>query len=250
MNKELKKFWNDPVGSKVISAGIIALLLAVYGFAANAFSWWPFPRFAERVITAMTGAVATPVWLVVLLSAFAIGFIVILVIRYLPRDEPLTEFYAISDLAKELGVSEEKIYQWGITGKLMFAFIRHEPSDYEDVSYEKDKKGREIKVTRGKTTMFSFSSKARPPIDIAYLKLEDTARVVLNETENRSILIHKLYDTKELLPERGRMLLNCPVSVKKGDLIIARDELSRFNKKYRSILKREKRKASKTKADA
>ena len=124
MNKSLKKLWNDPVGSKVISTGIIALLAAVYVFAANVFSWWPFPRFVERVTTAMTRAVATPVWVVVLLSAVAIGFIVILVSRHLPRDEPLTEFYAVSDLAKELGVSEEKIYQWGITGKLIFAFYK------------------------------------------------------------------------------------------------------------------------------
>jgi hypothetical protein len=160
--------------------------------------------------------------------------------KILFENEPLTEFFTIPEVARELKVSDEKIYQWGMTGKIIFAFIRYDPSDYEEVRHEKDELGREVMITRITTTMLSFSSKKRPPVDIAYLQPEDTARIVLNKAENRSILIHKLFETNELLPKKGKLLVNCPVSVKKEDLIITRDELSRFRKKYGPILKQEK----------
>ena len=53
----LKRIWNDPVWSKVIAAGILALLATIW--AGVHFDWWPTLLSAYRV----------PLWLLVLLIA-------------------------------------------------------------------------------------------------------------------------------------------------------------------------------------
>ena len=66
MNSKLKAVWTDPVWSKVISAGILALLVAAIGIISNQFySWWP--SVAEGLKGMPSKRLSAPTWLIVLI---------------------------------------------------------------------------------------------------------------------------------------------------------------------------------------
>lgn len=239
MNEKVKEIWKDPVWSKVISAGIIFIIGGIYTLAATYFPKLPFASLCERVITLLSHKISTPIWLLMLLAVPALILSIVQARKYFSQPDLPTEYLTVPEIADELGVDESQIYRWGTTGKLIFAVIRHDPGNFDEIRHEKNKRGKEVKATRQHRTI-SFSATERKPIDITYLSPQDTARIILNENNDRSILVNTLYQTNDLSPQKGTLLLNCPISVRREELIIAKDELNRFKKVHKSALKREK----------
>lgn len=142
--------------------------------------------------------------------------------------ERLDDYLTVTEVAKKLGVDKEIIYRWGMTDKIRFAIIRHDPPNYDDVRYEKDENGDEVKITTEYRTIVFVGSKQRSALEIFYLRPEDVASVVRNKVEGRFIKVHRLYGTLDLDPKHGKALLNCPVTVTDDDLIITREALDTF----------------------
>lgn len=234
----LPKIWNDPVGSKVISAIIIALLIFIYQLIAQFFSWITPIQILVKLFSLVTQFVNIPIWLLVVLLTLSFALIVIVAKEIFLRREVLTEFYTVSEIAKKLRVDEERVYQWGITGKLIFAYVRHTPSNYEEIRH-KTEKGKQVEIRKKVTTVISFSNEENPSTVIVYFKPNDSARIILNTKEDREILITEFFETNELLPEKSKKLVGSTLSVKKEELIITKDELKRFRKKFSSELKQE-----------
>ncbi len=144
------------------------------------------------------------------------------------RLERLHEYQTVSEVAKKLGVEEQTVFRWGMTDKIRFAVIRHEPPDYDDVRYEKDSDGNEIKVTTEHRTVLLIGSKGKHALEMFYLRPQDVVSVVRNQADDRLIRIHRLYETLDLDPKKGRLLVNCPITVDKEDLVVTREALDAF----------------------
>lgn len=142
--------------------------------------------------------------------------------------ERLDEYQTVTEVAKKLGVDKETIYRWGMTDKIRFAIIRHEPPNYDEVRYEKDENGEGVTVTTEYRTIVFIGSKQKAPLEIFYLRPEDVVSVVQNKVAGRLIKVHRLYETLDLNPKRGRALLNCPITVTADDFIITREALDTF----------------------
>jgi hypothetical protein len=142
--------------------------------------------------------------------------------------ERLDEYQTVTEVARKLGVDNETIYRWGMTDKIRFAIIRHEPPNYDEVRYEKDENGDEVKVTTEYRTIVFIGSKQKSPLEIFYIRPEDVVSVVRNRVEGRFMKVHRLYETLDLNPKHGRGLLNCPMTVAADDLIVTREALDTF----------------------
>jgi hypothetical protein len=142
--------------------------------------------------------------------------------------ERLDEYQTVTEVAKKLSVDKETIYRWGMTDKIRFATIRHEPPNYDEVRYEKDENGDEVTVTTEYRTRVFIGSKQKSALEIFYLRPEDVVSVVRNKVEGRFIKVHRLYESLDLNPKRARALLNCPITVTADDLIITREALDMF----------------------
>jgi hypothetical protein len=73
----LTRLWKDPVWSKVISTLIVALILAAFAYFKG---WWP--NISKALYQSSLWTVAkTPIsnWLLILLSLFALGFVLCIV---------------------------------------------------------------------------------------------------------------------------------------------------------------------------
>lgn len=142
--------------------------------------------------------------------------------------ERLDDYLTVDEVAKKLGVEKEIVYRWGMTEKIRFAIIRHDPPNYDDVRYEKDEDGDEVKITTEYRTIVFINSKQRSALEIFYLRPEDVISVVRNKVEGRFIKVHRLYETLDLDPKHGKALLNCPITVAADDLIVTRQALDTF----------------------
>lgn len=137
-------------------------------------------------------------------------------------------YYAVSEVAERLGVDEERVYQWGVTGRLIFSFIRNKPANYEEQRVETDENGQDVKITRRHQSIEFYSGKPTPSSEIFHIKPSDTKDIILNKFDNRKILVSELFSTADLLPGNRRVLLNNPQSVEKADLVITKEALQRF----------------------
>lgn len=69
----LKKIWGDPVWSKVIATGIVAVVAVVATYLAG---WWPtFAAFAKKVASFGAATTTVPNWLLILLSLCAVALL-------------------------------------------------------------------------------------------------------------------------------------------------------------------------------
>lgn len=142
--------------------------------------------------------------------------------------ERLDEYNTVPEVAAKLGVKDETIYRWGMTDKIRFAIIRHDPANYDDIRYETDEDGDEITVTTEYRTIVLVGSKHKRPIEVFYLKPEDIVSIVRNKIEARMIRIHRLFETMDLNPKQGKLLVNCPIAVTRDDLIVTREAFDAF----------------------
>jgi hypothetical protein len=142
--------------------------------------------------------------------------------------ERLDDYLTVGEVAKKLGVEKEIVYRWGMTDKIRFAIIRHDPPNYDDVRYEKDEDGDEVKITTEYRTIVFINSKQRSALEVFYLRPEDLISIVRNKVEGRFIKVHRLYETLDLDPKHSKALLNCAITVTADDLIITRQALDTF----------------------
>jgi len=234
MNKKIEAIWNDPVGSKVISVGLIALITTVSGIIMNYYySWWP--AFFEGIKRLPFKSI--PIWLIVLVLLL-VPTLLFLKTLFAPKKE-LNEYYSVPEAARKLQVGEEQLYKWGATGKIILSVIRNDPSHYQETRIEKDEKGREVKITRIRSPWISIRREAPPPVNIAYIHSEDTASIILNDTEHRQILINRLFPTRDL--KKGTLLVNSAIAVTKDKLIITASELERFKKNFSAEIRQERK---------
>jgi hypothetical protein len=257
LKDKFKHIWKDPVWSKVIADWILRAIKVLvvtipgYAIATRFFPGLPFANFAAQVINLFSRYIgllnryaSVPVWLLLLLFVSVIAWMVTLTKKYLSSPQLLTDYFTISEVARELGVSEEQVFRWGTTSRIIFAFVRHEPHDFDEVRFDNDDEGRKVKITREHRTLLSISSHEKPPLEIRYISPEDTTRIILNKVANRSILVSKIFATRDLDPKKGT-LLGRPISISKNELVVTRDELLRFQKKQQSGIKARKEKEQK-----
>ncbi|MCI0662039.1 MAG: hypothetical protein L0220_13295 [Acidobacteria bacterium] len=137
------------------------------------------------------------------------------------------DYYTVAEVAQKLGVDESRVFQWGITGKLIFAFIRHSPSNFQEEWEKKDEHGRDVKVTRTHQSITFTSKGAASGPEILYIRPNDAAAIILNNTPGRKIGVSALFYTSELLPQKG-IAFSSPVLVEKAELIVTKEEFQRF----------------------
>jgi hypothetical protein len=142
--------------------------------------------------------------------------------------ELLDDYFSIPEAAKKLGVGEEQIYRWAMTRKLLLAVtLRKEPLNYDEVRYEKDEHGNEVKITTEHRTIFAMRSPDMPSLEVLYIHPDDVVGVIQNRNPSRVVKVSKLFYTHELLPKKGIGYMQ-PKAVEKDDLVLTKDELERF----------------------
>jgi hypothetical protein len=142
--------------------------------------------------------------------------------------EALDDYLTVPETAGKLGVTEEQLFRWAMTGKLLLAVaLRDDPLNYDEVRYEKDEHGDEIKVTTEHRTVFAWKSPKIPALQLLYIHPNDVVAVIQNSNPERTVRIRRLFYTHELLPKKGIGYFQ-PRPVEKEDLVVTRDELNRF----------------------
>lgn len=94
--------------------------------------------------------------------------------------------------------------------------LRDDPLNFDDVRYEKDEHGDEIKMTRHRT-FFAWRSSKMPALQVLYVHPNDVVGVIQNKNPERTVRISRLFYTHELLPKKGIGYLQ-PRPVDKEDL--------------------------------
>ena len=107
-------------------------------------------------------------------------------------------------VAEKLGTNEMRIYRWAMTGRLLLAVaLRDDPLNFDEVRYEKDEYGDEIKITTEHRTIFAWRSPKIPPLQVLYVHPNDVVGVIQNKNPERIVRISRLFYTHELLPKMG-----------------------------------------------
>jgi hypothetical protein len=140
----------------------------------------------------------------------------------------LDDYLTVPEVAEKLRISETRVYKWALTGKLLLsAALRDDPPNYDDVRYEKDEHGDEVKVTTEHRTVFAWRSPEIPAMQILYIHPRDVVAIIQNKNPERTVRISRFFFTHELLPKKGIGYFQ-PREVDKEDLVVTREELNRF----------------------
>lgn len=142
--------------------------------------------------------------------------------------EILDDYLTVPEVAEKLGTNEMRIYRWAMTGKLLLAIaLRDDPLNFDEVRYEKDEHGDEIKITTEHRTIFAWRNPKILALQVLYVHPNDVVGVIQNKNPQRTVRISRLFYTHELVPKKGIGYLQ-PRPVDKEDLVVTRDELNRF----------------------
>lgn len=157
--------------------------------------------------------------------------------KHLPRAKE--KYVALDRAADALRLERSQLHQFLVTGQLLASIVYHKPSDYREQ--------REVTLADGSTAIHTKTSRTelqfRTPdhehVPLMYLHREDTARILLNKTPNREILVSRLFYDSSLTPKRGLGLFDeSAIVVSPSDLVIPSEELGRFAKAARIRIRR------------
>ena len=149
------------------------------------------------------------------------------------------EKYVSLDRASDaLRLSMSQLQQYLVTGQLYAPIIHHKPSDYKERREVISKNGGTAVHTRTSRTALSIVAPGHKVNPLTYLHPDDTARVLLNKTPHREMLICKLFYDRTLSPGAGIYLSgDSAIPVAPSDLVISSEELGRFAKAARIRIK-------------
>lgn len=140
----------------------------------------------------------------------------------------LDDYLTVPEVAEKLGIDEARVHKWAMTGKLLLAVaLRDDPLNFDEVRYEKDEHGDEIKVTTEHRTVVAWRTPKIPALQVLYVHPNDVVGVIQNKSPKRTVRISRLFHTHELLPKKG-IGYSPPRPIDKEDLVVTRDELNRF----------------------
>jgi|GEM_PF-1394062 len=147
-------------------------------------------------------------------------------------NQKIKEKYVSLDRAAEaLHLSVSQLNQYLITGQLIASIIYHKPADYierREVALSDGSKALHTKTNRTMISIVAPEHKINP---LTYLHPDDTARILLNKTPNREMLVSRLFYDLTLTPKKGIGLFGeSSITVSPIDLVISSDELYRFAK--------------------
>ena len=155
------------------------------------------------------------------------------------RQQKVKEKYVSLDRASEaLHLSMSQLQQYLITGQLIASIIYHKSSDYVERSEVSLKDGSTALHTTTNRTILAIVAPDHQINPLTYLHPDDTARILLNKTPNREMLVSRLFYDLSLTPKKGIGLFgDSSVTVTPNDLVISSEELGRFAKDARIRIK-------------
>ena len=113
------------------------------------------------------------------------------------------DYYTVEEVADKSGLNIDQILRLGMSGAIIFSILEHRPKNFEEIDDYMDKDGEKIRRTRRSETSVLVGKK-NTGLQIKYISTEDVINVVTNTDSNKNTLIRGLFETRELIPKKGK----------------------------------------------
>ncbi|WP_142126308.1 hypothetical protein [Pseudoxanthomonas sp. 3HH-4] len=149
--------------------------------------------------------------------------------RRLPKARE--KYVSLERAADTLRLDMSQLSQFLVTGQLLASIVYHKPFDYREQRDVTLSDGSTAVHTKTSRAEFRFIAPGHEYAQLVYLHREDTARILLNRSTNREMLVARLFYDSTITPKHGIGLLGeSAIAILPSDLVISSEELGRFAK--------------------
>ena len=123
----------------------------------------------------------------------------------------------------------DQILRLGEDGTIIFSIIENKPKNFEEIDEFIHENGEKYRRTRRSETV-TLIGDSKPGLQIKYISTEDLINIIANEKENpnKKTLINKLFETRDLDPKKGKLLMSESLRISQNDLVITSEEWKLF----------------------
>lgn len=139
------------------------------------------------------------------------------------------KYVSLERAADALRLDLAQLTQFLVTGQLLASIVYHRPFNYREQRDVTLADGSTAVHTKTSLAALRFSAPGHEYAPVVYLHREDTARVLLNRTPYREMLVDRVFYDSSLTPKHGMALPGeSAVAVSPNDLVVSSEELGRF----------------------